>query len=442
MSAGTSIQRTLALGLSASVAVVALVLGLVALLLSENIMRDYARAGLEDDAVNVLAALQREPGNSLGFETTALLPAYQTPLSGRYFTVNAAAQMFRSRSLWDGELPQPGQAGLMPGFIPGPDEQQLLVLRADFRRLGTNVVIVVATDMAPLLARFRDIGLVLLGVTVLALLVLLLMQRYWMRHALAPLGRTQQQLSELQQGQRDLLQTDAPQELQPLIGEINRLLQYSRESMKRSRHALGNLGHALKSPLGVLFVLADKADGELKPQMLAQLEQIQRRVSRELGRARASGEALFGAGFTPHEDLPLLIDTLQRAHQRDLQITWTAPQSPLPFEQDDMLELLGNLLDNACKWARSRIDVSFAISEGFLLLQVDDDGPGIVPELRDTMLARGARLDESVEGHGLGLGIVSDLVAVYHGTLTLDTAALGGLRASVRLPLPYGVRTA
>ncbi|MDY6983568.1 MAG: ATP-binding protein, partial [Pseudomonadota bacterium] len=355
MSSSTSIQRTLALGLSASVAVVALVLGLVALLLSENIMRDYARAGLEDDAVSVLAALQRQPDNTLGLDASALLPAWQMPLSGRYFTVNAAGQTFRSRSLWDGELPQPGQAGLMTGFIAGPDEQQLLVLRADFRRLGTDVVIVVATDMAPLLARFRDIGIVLLGVTVIALLVLLLMQRYWMRHALAPLERTQQQLSELQQGQRDLLQTDAPQELQPLIGEINRLLQYSRESMKRSRHALGNLGHALKSPLGVLFVLADKADGELKPQMLAQLEQIQRRVSRELGRARASGEARFGAAFTPHEDLPLLIDTLKRAHQRELQLAWAAPQGQLPFEQDDMLELLGNLLDNACKWARNRI---------------------------------------------------------------------------------------
>ncbi|MDY6984401.1 MAG: ATP-binding protein, partial [Pseudomonadota bacterium] len=190
------------------------------------------------------------------------------------------------------------------------------------------------------------------------------------------------------------------------------------------------------------FVLADKADGELKPQMLAQLEQIQRRVSRELGRARASGEALFGTAFTPHEDLPLLIDTLKRAHQRELQLAWAAPQGQLPFEQDDMLELLGNLLDNACKWARNRIDVKLAIDGGALLLEVDDDGPGIAPELRDTLLARGTRLDESVEGHGLGLGIVSDLVAVYHGTLTLDTAALGGLRVSVRLPLPYGVRTA
>jgi signal transduction histidine kinase len=435
MNASTSIQRTLALGLSASVAIVALVLGLVALLLSENTVRDYARAGLDDDAVSVLSALERQ-GEALALDSTALLPAYQTPLSGRYFTVDAAGQHFRSRSLWDGDLQMPEQAGLVPGFSTGPNAQQLLVLRGDFRRLGTDVVIIVATDMAPLLTRFRDIGILLLGLTVLALLILLLMQRYWMRHALAPLARTQQQLLELQQGQRDLLQTDAPQELQPLIGEINRLLQYSRESMTRSRHALGNLGHALKSPLGVLFVLADKADDDLKPQLRAQLEQIQRRVSRELGRARASGEALFGAGFAPHDDLPLLIDTVRRARQRELQVTWAAPQGQLPFEQDDMLELLGNLLDNACKWARARIDVKLAIDSGALLLQVDDDGPGIAPELRETMLARGARLDESVEGHGLGLGIVSDLVAVYHGTLTFDTAELGGLRVSVRLPLP------
>jgi signal transduction histidine kinase len=436
-----SIQRTLALGLSASVAVVALVLGLVALLLSENTVRDYARAGLDDDAVSVLAALERR-GEALALDSTALLPSYQTPLSGRYFTVDAAGQHFRSRSLWDTELSMPQQAGLVPGFSTGPNGQQLLVLRREFRRLGTDVVIVVATDMAPLLTRFRNIGMVLLGLTVCALLLLLLMQRYWMRHALAPLKRTQQQLLELQQGRRELLQTDAPLELTPLINEINHLLQYSRESMKRSRHALGNLGHALKSPLGVLFVLADKADDDLKPQLRAQLEHIQRRVSRELGRARASGEALFGTAFTPHEDLPLLIDTLRRSRQRELQITWTAPQGQLPFEQDDMLELLGNLLDNACKWARNCIDVKLSIDSGALVLQVDDDGPGVAPELRETLLARGTRLDESVEGHGLGLGIVSDLVAVYHGTLSFDTAEPGGLRVCVRLPLPYGSRRA
>ncbi len=440
MKATASIQRTLALGLSTSLVVVTLLLGLVALLLSERALRDVARAGLEEDAISVLAALERQP-DALGFNLALLLPAYQMPLSGRYFTVLAEGQTLRSRSLWDDELPLPPKTGLVPDLFAGTSGQQLLMLRADYRRLGTDIIVVVATDLAPLLARFRSIGIILLGLSTLALSLLLLLQRYWMRRALLPLARTRLQLHELEQGERELLQTDAPRELQPLITEINRLLQYSRESMTRSRRALGNLGHALKSPLGVLFMLSEKADPELKQQLHTQLLQIQRRIGRELGRARTAGESMSGARFEPRADLPLLIDTLQRAQRRPLDITWEAPAGLLPFEQDDMLELLGNLIDNACKWAQGRVAITLAVRDRTLLIQVADDGPGLAPELREDMLRRGARLDEDMEGHGLGLGIVSDMVLVYRGTIALHTASLGGLLVEISLPLPHNSPT-
>ncbi len=435
MKPAASIQRTLALGLGASVIVVTLSLGLVAFLLSERALRDIARVSLEEDAISVLAALERQP-ETLGLNPALLLPAYQMPLSGRYFAVVAEGQTLRSRSLWDADLPTPPRAGFVPELFTGISGQQLLILRADYRRLGTDIVVVVAADLAPLLARFRAIGLILLGLGVLASGLLLLLQRYWMRRALLPLAHTRQQLHELRQGERELLQTDVPNELRPLIDEINRLLQYSRESMARSRRSLGNLGHALKSPLGVLFMLSEKADSGLKEQMDAQLLQIQRRIGRELGRARTAGESLSGARFEPRADLPLLIDTLKRARPRPLDIRWEAPAGTLPLEQDDMLELLGNLIDNACKWARGRIDITLAIRDGALLIRVADDGPGLAPELRKEMLRRGARLDEGIEGHGLGLGIVSDMVAVYHGTIALDSASLGGLLVEISLPLP------
>lgn len=435
MKTNASIQRTLTLGLTASVVVVTLCLGLVAFLLSERALRDIARASLEEDAISVLAALERQPA-AFALNPALLLPAYQMPLSGRYFTVLAEGQILRSRSLWDDDLPVPPGTGLMPDLFAGTSGQQLLLLRADYRRLGADIVVVVAADLAPLLARFRGIGMILLGLGALALGLLLLLQRYWMRRALLPLARTSLQLHELRQGERELLQTDAPRELQPLIDEINRLLQYSRDSMTRSRRSLGNLGHALKSPLGVLFMLSEKAEPELKQQMDAQLLQIQRRIGRALGRARTAGESLSGAHFAPRADLPLLIDTLQRAHRRALDISWEAPAGLLPFEQDDMLELLGNLIDNACKWAQGRVAVSLAIQDRSLRIQVADDGPGLAPELRKDMLRRGARLDENTEGHGLGLDIVSDMVSVYRGTIALDTASLGGLLVDVRLPLP------
>ena len=426
--------RQLSLGLVTSLLATALALAVVATALFERALRQYALEILEDDARGVLAAITPGP-QGLQLDRTRLSPAYERPLSGRYFVVTIGDTRWRSRSLWDAELPEPAAAGAAPGLLDGPQGQRLLCLRLDYRRHGTAISVTVAADVAPLLAQFGRIGLLLLGLGVTALLLLTWVQRWWMRRALQPLHQASRQLQELQRGRRELLETPAPPELAPLIAEINRLLAHTRQSLARSRHALGNLGHALKTPLAVLVSASERAEPPLRAQLQTQLAQMQHRIARELGRARTAAETIGGERFAPREDLPLLIDSVRRAHGRELDVEWQAPAGALALERDDMLELLGNLLDNACKWARSAVRLRIGPGPRQVRIELEDDGPGIAEGRHAEALARGKRLDEQVEGHGLGLGIVSDIVAAYHGEMELLRSPLGGLLVRVCLPL-------
>src|SRR5690606_573908 len=266
-----------------------------------------------------------------------------------------------------------------------------------------------------------------------------LLQRMAIRAALRPLESARGQIAELQQGRRAQLDTRVPQELQPLVTQINHLLTQTDETLKRSRHAIGNLGHALKTPLAVLTGLLDSealaAQPALRQQLEEQLGQIRQRVSRELSRARLAGEGQAGGGFDCAQELPALFATLAAIHRRDLKLDWQAPPDcHLPWEREDKLELLCNLLDNACKWAHSQVRLGIATLPDGYRLRVDDDGPGIPVDRRDTVCQRGARLDEGREGHGLGLGIVADIISAWRGEWQLQASPLGGLRVEIRLP--------
>ncbi|WP_258043966.1 ATP-binding protein, partial [Pseudomonas syringae] len=179
--------------------------------------------------------------------------------------------------------------------------------------------------------------------------------------------------------------------------------------------ALGNLGHALKTPLAVLLSLALSgqldANPSLRKTLQDQLENIRLRLERELNRARLSGDALPGARFDRDTGLPGLFSTLGMIHGAHLQlINDVEPGMYLPWDREDILELLGNLLDNACKWADSEVRLNILRQEQGFCLLIDDDGPGIPESQRAEVFSRGARLDEQITGHGLGLGIVRDIV--------------------------------
>ncbi len=431
-------QRRLSLGLISVLLIAGLVVGQVSLWLFENGLQRYLESGLQNDSENLLIALSRGP-QGLQLDERRLSPAYQRPFSGHYFSIEFGETHWRSRSLWDAQLPRPDRPGLSRELQPGPEGQMLLVLRSDYQRLGQAVSITVAQDYTPIRDSLRQVQRIGLGMGVLALIVILLLQRVTVRRALRPLETARQQISQLQSGQRSQLDARVPLELEPLVTQINHLLAHTEDTLKRSRNALGNLGHALKTPLAVLISLANDPRLAAYPQiqntLCEQLEQIQQRMSRELNRARLAGDALPGAQFDADAELPGLLSTLGMIHGEHLQLTHNvAPGLLLPWDREDMLELLGNLLDNACKWADSQVELSISQTGDGFVIEVQDDGPGIPETERDQVFSRGMRLDEQASGHGLGLGIVRDIVEAWGGKLQLGTAEIGGLLVSIKLP--------
>jgi len=432
-----SIQRRLSLGLISVMVVVGLVLAQTSLWLFEMGLQRYLEAGLRNDSENLLVALVRGP-QGLQLDERHLSPAYQRPFSGHYFRIDFADSHWRSRSLWDQQLPQLEHPGLS-NLQLGPEGQQLLVLRTDYRRLGQSISISVAQDYTPVRESFLRMQQVGLGLGLAGLLLILLLQRLTVRRALRPLEKAREQIAQLQQGQRSQLDDQVPVELEPLVAQINHLLAHTEDSLKRSRNALGNLGHALKTPLAVLLSLASSEQLDAHPQLRkvlkAQLEQVQQRLNRELNRARLSGDALPGALFDCDAELPGLLATLNMIHGEHLDLSYRCPPGlQLPRDREDVLELLGNLLDNACKWADAEVRLSVSETAQGFELSVEDDGPGIPEGRRDQVVSRGTRLDEQTDGHGLGLGIVRDIVDNWGGVLRLEESEWGGLKVAIELP--------
>ena len=433
-----SIQRRLSLGLISVMVIVGVVLAQTSLWLFEAGLQRYLEAGLRNDSENLLVALVRGP-NGVQLDEQRLSPAYQRPFSGHYFRIDFADVHWRSRSLWDQELPRLPVAGLKGNLQLGPEGQQLLVLRSDYKRFGQSISISVAQDYTPVRESFRLMRQVGLVMGLAALLLVLILQRVTVRRALRPLETARNQIAQLQQGQRSQLDTQVPLELEPLVAQINHLLAHTEDSLKRSRNALGNLGHALKTPLAVLLSAASsealKDHPQLSQLLREQLEQVQQRLNRELNRARLAGDALPGALFDCEQELPGLLATLRMIHGEHLDLSYqVAPGLQLPWDREDLLELLGNLLDNACKWADAEVRLSVSETPQGYRLAVEDDGPGIPEAQRDQVFSRGARLDEQRVGHGLGLGIVRDIVEVWDGVLQLQESELGGLKVLIQLP--------
>src|SRR5690554_2194287 len=278
----------------------------------------------------------------------------------------------------------------------------------------------------------RLLGLSLLGLALL-LLVALAAQVRW---ALAPLRRLQADLHAVENGDAERLDTRLPGELSRLAGAINAVLARDRRLMERARHAAGNLAHALKTPVSVLYTQADGLEEPQRQRMQAELRRIDEAVRHHLARASAAGEAGLHRPSRCLEVLAPVLEGLGRlAERRGIRLNHSLPEAmTLRMDPQDLQELVGNLLENALRWADSRVILAGRSEAGGSWLEVEDDGPGMSEAQRRQAMARGARLDEVRSGSGLGLAIVADLVALHGGSLSLDRSRLGGLAVRVWLP--------
>ena len=436
-----SLQSRLNLGLGVTLAAVFVLLGVAGSLAIRFVTENYVDSRLEHDAESLLAALAFAPDGTPQLRPGRVDPVYQRVFSGHYYRIDLPQAELRSRSLWDQDLPvhvpEPGRVARLRA--EGPEGQLLLVRVAGYRKAGVDLTIAVAEELSPIRTEMRRLQLGYLLFVLAALAVTLLVQRRALHAGLAPVQRTARQVSALEQGARTRLDGPVPEEIRPLVMEINRLLEAQQRRLTRSRNALGNLAHALKTPLTVIAQTAERPELKQCPDLARELHacvaQLRTRVDRELRRARLAGATGTGGRAEPGVELEALVEVLRRLYRdRNLDIELrVAPGSVFPGDREDLLELAGNLLDNACKWARTRVRVNVE-ADGGLRLVVEDDGPGCSEAELQRLATRGVRTDESAPGHGLGLAIVHDIVEDYGGSLRFSRSDdLGGFRVEVVL---------
>lgn len=288
---------------------------------------------------------------------------------------------------------------------------------------------------------FRNALYAFLGVLGAGLMAAIFFQ---VRYGLKPMTVMQQKLNDIRSGRIEMLEGDFPREMQPVADELNLLVQSNFEIIDRARMQVGNLAHALKTPISVLTNEARDTPGPLADKVKEQIGIMRDQVNLYLDRARRAARAqTIGAATEVEPVLQSLARTLQRINRdKGIEIVVSCvPGLKFRGERQDLEEIVGNLMDNACKWSKSRVEargtlLTAAGEDGrpWMLIEVDDDGPGLRPDQRATALRRGQRLDESKPGSGLGLNIVSETTGMYGGKVTLEHAALGGLSVVLKLP--------
>ena len=384
-------------------------------------------------------------------------PLFELPLSGWYWQVtrldSPKPEIRSSRSLWDSTLPRlsdpnapspPG--GARQGYAHGPEDQWLRIAERVID-LGDDgrFFVAVAGDTTEIEDEVRAFDGWLLVTFVILGIVLLLTTTFQVRFGLLPLKRISESLAAIRAGTAERLEGKFPEEIAPLARETNALIDANREIVERARTHVGNLAHALKTPLSVVLnEAAARGDDPLATKVREQAAIMRDQVEHHLQRARLAAR-ITAVGSVAEVDpvVTSLARTMEKIYRsRGIAIEIQAPQlARFRGERQDLEEMIGNLVDNACKWAQSRVAIEVLADRSddrsrpeMLRIVVDDDGPGLSPAERDRVARRGQRLDETKPGSGLGLSIVTELSGLYGGGLNLGTAPLGGLRAELMLP--------
>jgi len=396
----------------------------------------------------------------LSFSAAFVDPRYEQQGSGRYLQLariddGVCAPVWASPSLYPagasvapGLLERACALGEGPSYFTYPSRglpYRVAASAVTFPDAQGRYLVVASADPTPetqVLSRrlgAMSTTLVTIGGAIIAFTALALV---WA--GAAPLRRLAEDVAAVRRGSREALGEDYPQELAPLAQELNALVAHNREVVERARRHVGNLAHALKTPIAVLRNATQKGGADADGQIAPAIEEMERFVERQLRRARVAARAEAAAGATiAHrtpaadsiQDLIFMMEQKYDAKAVDLQLIVNA--SPIfRGEREDLLEMVANLIDNACKYGRSAVRVTLdqTAPESFRII-VEDDGPGLSDAQIASAMARGARLDEAAPGQGLGLSILAETAALYQGRLAFDrSVVLGGLRARLDLP--------
>lgn len=412
---------------------------------AETALRDR----LQGHVYALLAASEVSPDGRFRIARPLADPRFSTPGSGLYAQVTAAGgEVWQSPSHLGRLLDFPDD--LNPGGrryqnLAGDSDGDLLALSFAIVWEGTGgddqaFVYHVAEHLAPLREQISGFRRTLWGwLTALAVL-LLAVQGAVVRWGLRPLRRVAADLAAIEAGRRQHLEGDYPRELRSLTGNINGLLRHQRAQLERYRNTLGDLAHSLKTPLAVLGGLSEARDiaDEERATLRNQVGRMREIVDYQLQKAAMAGRSPLAAPLAVAEVIEKIVTSLHKVYaDKALRITADVdPRTRFRGERGDLMELAGNLLDNACKWGVREIRITAHPGDQAqgLHLTVEDDGPGIPPSRADEILQRGVRADTHVPGHGIGLAMVRDIVTAYGGRLAIGSSALGGARLQIELP--------
>jgi signal transduction histidine kinase len=420
--------------------------------LFERQVESRLRESLSLQLDQLAAHLIVKDDNTAALDADLSDPRYERPLSGLYWEVDEEGKTpLRSRSMWDqsfdlSENHAVTNFALSP--INGPKGIELVgmsraVTKRDKADVKHHYLLTVSQDTRVLAADHADLVRTLaiaLGMAFLAIVAAAAAQIYY---GLKPLEAMRRDIERVRGGLSDHVETSGvPTEVMPLAEEINATLEEQRRNLERARRQAGDLAHGLKTPIAAIAgqadLLARGGQSESAEAIRSHLRVMHRHVERELARARAQGDgAAIGAGVNPISEIHSVIETLKKLPQRtalNYQVEGPADLL-LAMNPEDFAEIVGNLIDNARKWASSSVLTTIAVEGSKAVLNVEDDGPGIRDEQQVEALARGVRLDEKVQGSGLGLSIVEALLENYGSKLALGRSELGGLRASFEVAL-------
>jgi signal transduction histidine kinase len=454
--------NSLALRLFFSATAVTVVILLITGVVLSSLYRDGVERSFDrrlDVYLKTLVADVSAPEDNEKLPQSLGEPLFDLPLSGWYWQTTklnpAKPEVKSSRSLWDSGLPHledlhvpTGSDGIRKRYVPGPEDQRLRLVErtVDLGDEGRYLV-AVAGDAQEVEDEAQSFDRALTVTFAVLATALLLTTMFQVRFGLAPLKRISAGLAAIRAGTAERLQGRFPEEIAPLARETNALIDANREIVERARTHVGNLAHALKTPLSVIVNEATaRGDDPLAMKVREQAAMMRDQIQHHLERARIAARAtVIGTVTEVAPVVTALARSMEKIHRdRGIAIDIeAAPATKFRGERQDLEEMVGNLVDNACKWAQSRVAIEVlaaraeaAPAGNTLRVVVDDDGPGLTPSQRERVQVarRGNRLDETKPGSGLGLSIVTDLAALYGGALTLGTAPIGGLRAELVLP--------
>ena len=370
-------------------------------------------------------------------------PRFNRPYSGWYWEIRQAdVTASRSDSLWRDNLPvtEPAE-GALPDLqtLTGPEDEPILALvqKITYPQSKHPLLFMVAGPVSDIEQDVRAFS-IQVAITLFVLgLGLWLAVWFQVRFGLRPLQTLKQALADIRQGKTERLPQSFPEEVQPVVSELNALLDHNASLLQRARTHAANLAHALKNPLSVIRNESRDMEEEKIRIIRQQTDAMAASMDRYLSQARIAGTAgVIGARADVGviiKDLVFSMEQLYRA--RNIKLSQTVSAACwFRGEAEDLEEMLGNLIDNACKWACSKVDISAQCADEHLTLVVEDDGDGVPETLRNEIIERGRRLDEEVPGSGLGLDIVRDIAELYRGSLELEQSSSGGIRASLVLP--------